>query len=191
MLPAGLRKRSQVTKEINLLQIYLQESESERKVKKLIKILSPIVLLVFVLIVIGVYSFSVIQSAQANSLNSKISNVLNTIQSQSQTESYYQGIKLKLNLVKEIFSDQIDYAEVTEQLQKISPPDITFSNLTISSDKKIDVTYKAQNSDIVKELINSLLDPNMGGKYYDQIMLKSLVYNREGWYIIALSFQLK
>ncbi len=180
-----------MTKEINLLQIYLQESESERKVKSIIKILSPIILFIFIIIVIGVYSFSVIQSAQANDLNDKISNTLKTIQSQSQAESYHQGIKLKLSLVKNIFSDQIDYAEVTEQLQKISPPEITFNNLTISSDKKIEVTYKAPNSDIVKDLINSLLDPDMGGKYYDQIMLKSLIYNREGWYVIALSFQLK
>ncbi len=178
-------------KEINLLKDIVTETEEQKKNKQYITIFSPLVLLIFGVIVAIIYVYSLMQTAKAAEINRKLKETENLIQSLSAVESYQRGIKLKLATVKKIVSEQIDYSEVIKHLQEISPPEINYTSLSVSGEKNVEVSYKAANSDLLKTLINSLIDPKMGGKYFDSVKLKNLLYSRDGSYLVSLVFHIK
>ncbi|MBI3384984.1 hypothetical protein HY030_02205 [Candidatus Gottesmanbacteria bacterium] len=178
-------------KEINLLKEVVTETPSQQKIKRYVTIFSPLVLLVFGVIVAAVYIYSLIQTAKATEVNRKLKETENLIQSLSEVESYQRGTKLKLATVKNIIKEQVDYAEVIKHLQEIAPPEINYTSLSVSGEKFVEVSYKAANSDLLKSLVNSLLDPKIGGRYFDQVKLKNLLYSRDGSYLVSLTFHLK
>ncbi len=180
-----------MAKEINLLQEVIIETPSQQKIKRYVTILSPLVLLIFGVIVAAVYFYSLIQTAKAAETSRKLKETESLIQSLSEVESYQRGNKLKLATVKKIIGEQVDYAQVIRYLQEIAPPEINYTSLSISGEKYIEVSYKAANSDLLKSLINSLLDPKIGGRYFDQVTLKNLLYSRDGSYLVSLTFYLK
>lgn len=178
-------------KEINLLQEIVTETEEQKKNKRYITVFSPLILLIFGIIVAIVYVYSLVQISKANEINRKLKDTENLIQSLSEAESYQRGIKLKLATVKKIVSEQIDYSEVIKHLQEISPPEINYTSLSVSGEKYVEISYKAANSDLLKALINNLLDAKIGGKYFDFVKLKNLLYSRDGSYLISLIFHIK
>ena len=180
-----------MAKELNLLQDVITETEAQKKAKHYITIFSPLVLLVFGVIVAFVYIYSLAQVAKAAEINRKLKETEGLIQSLSEVESYQRGIKLKLATVKKIISEQVDYALLIKHLQEIAPPEINYTSLAVSGDKIVEVSYKAANSDLLKSLINSLLDDKIGGKYFDQVRLKNLLFSRDGTYLISLIFHIK
>lgn len=178
-------------KEINLLVEQFEETEAEKKLKRTLNIISPIVLLIFGVIVIGVFTFSLIQSAQASDLNKKIINAQNSIQQHSEAESFLRGSKIKLSAVEKVFQQQVDYSKVIANLQEITPQELTLTNLSLGGDKSVEVSYRAANSDLITTLLNNLLDPQTGGKYFHQVKLKNLVFSKEGNFLISLYFFIK
>lgn len=180
-----------MAKEINLLQEQLQESERTILLKKYLGILSPIVLVVFSVLVIGVFVFSIMQSVKAKEMETKIKNTESNIQSLSESESYLRGIKIKLTSVNKIIKEQIDYAKIVSEIQETTPPDINFTNLSLTGDKLVEISYKAPNSDVLKNLVNGILDETSGGRYFENVKLKNLVYSRDGYYLLTLNFHVK
>lgn len=178
-------------KEINLILEQFAETEKEKKLKKILNILTPLVILVFSVAVVSIYSFSLLQSARLSDVNKKINNTKTQIQEMSETESYLRGTKIKLEAVKKILNQQVDYAEVVGQLQEVTPPELNFTNLLISGDKSVEVSFRAANSDLTASLLNNLLDFEIGGKYFDKVKLKSLSYSREGNYLFTLQFRIR
>lgn len=174
-------------KEINLLKESNTEPKNITRLRVYIKILTPIVLVIFIVFVVAVYGFALVQKSKADDLALKISNTKTLIEEKSDIESYYRGSKIKLQSVAKILNEQIDYAKIIGYINKIQPENIELTALSMTNDGNITVSYRAENSDILAKLINLLLDPNIGNKYFKNIKIKTLFYGKDG-YQVNLNF---
>lgn len=177
-------------KEINLLKESNTEPKNILRLRVYIKILTPIVLIIFIVFVVAVYGFALVQKSKAEDIAVKIKNTKTAIEEKSDIESYYRGSKIKLQSVSKILNEQIDYAKIIGYLNKIQPENIELTSLTMANNGNINVSYRAENSDILAKLINLLLDENTGSKYFEQIMIKTLFYGKDG-YQVNLNFFIK
>lgn len=180
-----------MSKEINLLPSHEQESAKTKKIKTILTFGSPALLVIFILLVIASYSYALVQTAASKDVANKITNAEGTIQSLSNVESYQRGSKIKLGAIKKILNNQIDYSQIIARIEEITPANASFTSLNIRSDKDISISYKAHNSDTVQELFNNLLDANKGGLYFENVMLKNLVYSQGNDFIFSLTFRIR
>lgn len=180
-----------MSKEINLLPSREQESLKNKKIKLFLTFGSPALLVIFVILVIATYSYALIQKAASNDIAQKITSAESTIQTLSNIESYQRGSKIKLAAIKNILKNQIDYSEIVQRIQDITPVNASFTSLSVRGDREVTISYKAENSDVVQELVNNLLDQNRGGQYFENVQLKNLVYSREGQFNFTLLFRIK
>ena len=177
-------------KEINLLKESNTEPKNITRLRVYIKILTPIALVIFIVFVVVVYGFALVQKSKAEEMAFKIKNTKTSIEEKSDIESYYRGSKIKLQSVSKILNEQIDYAKIIGYLNKIQPENIELTALTMANNGNINVSYRAENSDILATLINLLLDENTGSKYFEQIKIKTLFYGKDG-YQVNLNFFIK
>jgi hypothetical protein len=180
-----------MAKEINLLNEQSEESGAEKKLKQRINILSPIILLIYAVLVIGIFSYSLLQTAQASDLKKKIKNTENSIQQMSETESFLRGSKIKLAAVNTVLAQNVDYAQTIARLKEITPEELNLTAMILGGDRSVEVSYRVLNSDLVAGLINNLLNPQIGGKYFEKVKLKNLAFSKDGFYIISLTFAAK
>ncbi|MBI3980715.1 hypothetical protein HY345_01835 [Candidatus Microgenomates bacterium] len=185
------QKRRLMSKEINLLPSRELESAKTKKVKTILTFGSPALLVIFILLVIASYSYALVQTAASKDVANKITSAEGTIQSLSDVESYQRGSKIKLGAIKKILGDQIDYSQIVARIEEITPVNASFTNLAVRGDKDISISYNADNSDTVQELVNNLLDANKGGLYFENIQLKNLVYSRESGFLFTLMFRIR
>lgn len=177
-------------KDINLLPQIKQESEKEKKIKKLLTVGSPIILVVYLVLLVIVFIYWNIQVGAANDISNKINSTQQAISGQSETESLYRGIKTKANGVSQILGKHLNYAQIIAHIEQVSPPDISLTNMSIRDDGAIEISLQAPNSTVLASFINTLLDNNSGGKYFNHVKLTSLVFSHDGTYLFTLSFKL-
>lgn len=179
-----------MVKEINLLKESNTESKTITQARFYIKIVTPAALLIFIIVVIAVYGYALAQKAKAEDVANRLLNTRNAIESKSDVESYQAGAKIKLETVKKILNDQIDYAKIIGNLNEIQPGEIELTTLSMTNDRSINVSYKAANSDMLSQLINLLIDPNVGSKYFENQKIKSLFYGKDG-FTVNLNFTIR
>lgn len=177
-------------KEINLLPQLVEESEREKKLKKILSIGSPIALVLYGILLVIIYIYWNIQVTGATEIKDKISNTQNTITTQKETESMYRGVKAKLGGVSIILNGHLNYATVLSHIEQIIPGEISLTSLNIKEDGTIEISLQSPNSALLTTFINSLLDQNVGGKYFSHASLTSLVLSKDGSYLFSLNFHL-
>lgn len=177
-------------KDINLLPQIKQESEREKKVKKLLTVGFPIILVVYLLLLIIVFVYWNIQVSTSNDTSSRINSTEKAISDQRETESLYRGIKTKVSGVSQVLGKHLNYAQIISHIEQIAPADISLTNMAIKDDGTIEISLQAPNSTVLTAFINTLLDNNTGGKYFNHVKLTSLVFSHDGTYLFSLSFKL-
>lgn len=180
-----------MTKSINLLPELYQETEKEKRFKRVVSKGSPIVLISYGIIILITYIYWNIQVLAAKNLSEKIAQTQKSIQDQKETESLYRGIKTKMTGVTKVLAEQVNYAKVIAHIEEITPPEAAFTNLEVKDSGIVDLAFKTPDSNTLAAFINALLDEKRGGKYFEQAKLTSLVLSREGSYLFSLNFHLK
>ena len=176
-------------KDINLLPQLKEESDKEKKIKKYLTVGSPIILVLYGLLLVVVYIYWNIQISAANDINNKISGAEKSISEQKEVESLYRGTKTKISGVSQLLGQHLNYAQIIAHIEQIAPADISLTSLVIKDDGTIEISLQASNSVILAAFINALLDNNSGGKYFSHAKLTSLVFSADGTYLFSLSFQ--
>lgn len=177
-------------KDINLLPQLKEESDKEKKIKKYLTVGSPIILVLYGLLLVVVYIYWNIQISAANDINNKINGAEKSISEQKEVESLYRGTKTKISGVSQLLGQHLNYAQIITYIEQIAPADISLTNLTIKDDGTIEISLQTPNSSVLSSFINALLDVNSGGRYFSHAKLTSLVFSADGTYLFSLSFQL-
>ncbi|MCL5675803.1 MAG: hypothetical protein M1120_01610 [Patescibacteria group bacterium] len=176
---------------INLLPELEEESEQLKKFKRLLRIFTPVVLIVYGVILAGTLIYWNIQNVSASDVNAKISGVEKAISDQKETESLFRGSQSKLLGVSQILKEHVNYSQVIARIEDILPADMSLTSLAVKEDGTVDISLQAPNSAILTESINALLDQNRGGKYFEHARLTSLVLARDGSYLFSLNFHIR
>ncbi len=177
-------------KEINLLPRLKEESEQERKLKRVLTAGSPVALAIYGVFLILIYIYWTIQVSSVNDLKTKIVKTEEAITSQKETESLYRGAKTKIAGISLILGTHINYASVLSHIEQIIPAEISLTSLDIKENGNVEISLQAPNSAVLTAFLNALLDQNAGGKYFSHASLTSLVLSRDGSYLFSLTFQL-
>lgn len=181
-------------KEINLLQEKPREEYTTDK--KNIK--TDIILVVaFVILIWGVFSYAFILNKQEESLNQKLAEKERIINGMKDKEYLYRTAKIKIAAVEEIINKRADLVPVldfvektTKLIEETTPEGIDLQSIAVPDLNTINITGNAKDSGILDTFITLLTERDLKFNF-KQIKLLSLNRNKDRVYTYNLSLVLE
>jgi len=181
-------------KEINLLQ---EKPEEEYTTDKR-SIKTDIILVVaFVVLIWGVFTYAIILSKQEESLNQKLTEKEQIINGMKEKEYLYRTAKLKIAAVEEIINKRadlvpiLDFVEKTTKLiEETTPEGIDLESIEVPNLNTINIMGNAEDSSILDTFITLLTEEDLKFNF-KQIKILSLNRNKDKIYTYNLSLVLE
>lgn len=172
-------------REINLIQTKTQQSPQELLIRSLARIWTPIVAVMYALVLVAVIFFNLQFSQQKSDLQSQILTQQNAIGSLTQIEGSISLLKQKLRVTSDILNNQFPFEDVVTWVSGYRSEQITVRSITVSEDGKLIVETSVADAYVVDSFIRGLLDTTARFK---RLQLASLDRLEDGSFRVVLEF---
>lgn len=177
-------------KGINLLRVKEEVSERAIKFKRFLQVGSILLLIFYILILGGVFSFWFIQQRESQIVREKVKQAEAKITELQKIESLQLVLKERLQSLTSIFGkEEINYKDVLSQLERLTPSGVDLESIDLAKDGGITISGSAENSLSLGEFLVNLTDPEE--ENFESVALSSISREENGIFKFSLALLLK
>lgn len=176
---------------INLLPKKEYEFIRREKLQKLFSLISVLALVAFAAFAVLSFSYWLLNFNRAQNLDKETQRIEKEIDSQKQVEGYQFALKEKISALKNIQSGRKDLVPIFDSLKLIIPSGVSLKTVALGLDGAANLAGEAITASDLGSLIDALLDPENGGKYFSSISIDSLSSTKEGLFSFTINAKLK
>ncbi len=177
--------------DINLLPQAQLSEERRLKLKKRVEIGSVVFLGACLLIIAGIFVYWRILTSQYNQIQEQVKAAEVKVNDYQSQEGLQRIFKLKITAIDKILKDRPSFVKDFAILRDILPAGVYFSDLTLESSGKLNLSGAARNSSELNTFLTSLTDPSKGGQYFTDVTLSSVVGGKDGSYKFSMTLAMK
>lgn len=177
-------------REINLLRIKEKISAKEVRLKQFLQVGSGLLLVLYILVLGGVFSFWLIQQRESQIVGDKIKLAEGKIAGLKKIESLQVAIKGRLQTLASAFEDEeLNYEDFLTQLEQLTPSGVVLADFELTKNGEITISGSADNSLSLGEFLVNLT----GSKEEDfkGIAVSSISRGQDGSYDFSLELLFK
>lgn len=177
-------------REIDLLKVKEKISEREIKLKRFLQVGSGILLIFYILVLGGVFSFWVIQQRESQLVRDKIKRAEAKVSGLKKIESLQVTLKERLEVLASVFGeDKVNYQDVLTQFEQLTPSGVTLESIDLSKNGRITIEGSAETSVSLGEFLVNLTKPEE--ENFKNVVLSSIRRTEEGSYDFSLRLLLE
>lgn len=177
-----------MAREINLLVSKKKRSFREGQLVRLVKVSSVLLLILYFLVSLGVFSFWLYIREESQKLSQEMTSKREKIAALEKIESLQILLKQRLSSLKTI-SDEgfLDYKGFLVYLAQFSSAEIAFKDITISQDGNLSLSGEAINALTLADFLDQI-SGEKGRNLFERIVLSSISRQENGSYSFGLNF---
>lgn len=177
-------------REINLLRIKEKISEREVRLKQFLQVSSSLLLIFYILVLGGIFSFWLVQQREIQVTRDKIRRAEERIMELKKIESLQVAVKGRLEVLASVFGEEeIDYEDALNQIEQLTPSGVDLENFDLTKNGKITIDGAAENSLSLGEFLANLTGSEE--EDFKSIALSSITRTVEGAYNFSLELLFK
>lgn len=177
------------SKEINLFTKKIHFSPQEEKIQGMIQVITPVILIVFVVVLVAVLGGSIYIRASDARMNNQMESAKTQISQLEKNEGLYLLLKQKASAITQIINSRFPYLEVFSYLKSIERDNNVIQSITIEESGKVSLIMKIINTDTLDSFVTEIL--SQANERYNRIEILGLEYNPEGNYVLSLEVSAK
>ncbi len=164
-----------MAKDINLLPRILEAEVKRSEYRRVGTRLSALLIGVVVAVVGGLFIWSLLVDNSLKNVQEKTNNRLQGIQDNLDKELKLRALSSKVKLIAPLLNAPYQNSDIVSHLQEVASvaPSLEASEVVIEG-TNIVYSGRAATSQILEDYLDALLDPEKGGKYFNQVFLTSL-----------------
>lgn len=172
------------SREINLISRFPNLSPEVEKRRGQLARLTPLVLGIYVLILLGVFVLSFILEQQLNQVQAAITGKRAAITALSANEAKYMLLKQKATAIKSILDSRYPYASVYKYFKNLETKGGTIVSVSLNETGEVSLNVIITNSETLNDYINSLLSD--AEQYFRRVELRSVGFQKDGTFQVQL-----
>ena len=177
-----------MAKEINLLPEKEKRSVAEEALSSRLKKISFVFLGAIVVISACLLFFSQLLLRQIDDANRRQVNLEKMIANFREKEGLLALTKAKASGISSILSDRPDFVMVMDRLSDLMPPQMRLTELGLKKGKRMTIGGYFSDSGVLNTFINTLVDPQKGGKTFGAVMVDTISSEKMAGYRFNISF---
>lgn len=173
------------TREINLITSKRAASNEEVRLRRIVYFSTTAVLIIFMLVLVGFYGFSIYTASQLTRTEQEIVQTRSQIASLSNAEVLYRLLKQKLTGLQKISATRFNYIALFEFFKSLAAEGILIESVEIEDTSAVTITVNTPNSAALEHYVQALLKE--ASTRFSQVELVSVEYEKDANYAISLN----
>jgi hypothetical protein len=171
-----------VNRGINLVPTDLKESPRNRTVKKFLSATSSLLLVLYTLVLAGLFGFSFFLNGQAKQLEATNSILVNDVKKLQDKEELLLTLKNRASLARKIYAENPGSTELFDKVIALVPPDVSLVGAE-TKETSIVITASSANPLSIQKFLSSIEQAKI-----NNVMVQTLT-SALGAYTVAVSVQ--
>lgn len=173
-------------KEINLFKIEPEVPEKERALVQKAKLFSLLLLVVYCLLIVGVFSFWIVLRKSDEKVTEKIDFQEKRIKELTEVESRHVFLKQRLtNLLPFFVEEKVEHKEVVERLEGFLPEGVVLEMIDFQEEGGLQFGGRADNAVVFAEFLDRLISSETDD-FAESVRLASAARQEDGSYVFDL-----